>query len=222
MKQKNLDVINAAFRYKSIRQIRCGKELLHGGKVHHNCVGISGEIEKKQGRKLDPRITSQIIWRGKKYIRKGLRRGQFLKGKFIPLTKEEHENYMRLEDPQARGDFIKGLKRKGWKMYEQTNRIFGGIKAFNKEADQKIEAPIKAKKGRPRRTLVEGVKELSSEEYKKRFGHSLDSDGKEFEKSGYKRIRPGARVFISSGPSPSLASSAPHKAKEKTAEAQPH
>jgi hypothetical protein len=63
-------------------------------------------------------------------------------------------------------------------------------------------------------------RETSPEEYKEKFGHSLDSDGKEFEKSGYKRIRPGAKVFISS--CPSLASSVPRTAKEKTAEARPH
>ena len=50
------------------------------------------------------------------------------------------------------------------------------------------------------------VQEISPEEYKEKFGHSLDpdeKDEKEFEARGWKRIRPGAKVFISSGPSPS-------------------
>jgi hypothetical protein len=55
-------------------------------------------------------------------------------------------------------------------------------------------------------TREERPREISPEEYKEKFGHSLDpgeKDEKEFEARGWKRIRPGARVFIFSGPCPS-------------------
>lgn len=63
--------------------MRCGKELYHGGKATHDCVGISKEIKRTQGRDIDPTIISQMIYRGKGYIKRGVRSGRFLKGKYL-------------------------------------------------------------------------------------------------------------------------------------------
>ena len=91
------------------------------------------------------------------------------------------------------------------------------------------ELQAEQRKQRGQKSIIENRfekpgREISPEEYKKRFGHSLDpgeKDEKEFEARGWKRIRPGVKVFISSGPSPSRLSSVPRKAQEKTAGAQP-
>lgn len=92
MKQKNLELFNLAQRYKSRKRTR------YSEKAIYDCRTIAEEAKHSLNLDICPVALSRFLFRAKQHIRSGLRKGQYLKGKYL-----------------------------GKRIYEQTNRIFGNV-----------------------------------------------------------------------------------------------
>ena len=83
MKQNNLDVVNMVPRYRRLKHVRFNGKNFPGGKATHDCVGIAKEIKRTQKRDIDPRSVSRFLSRAEGDIKRGVRSGRFLKGKYL-------------------------------------------------------------------------------------------------------------------------------------------